>query len=72
LAFESAPGPCGKLDLVFGAGFFGVLFEGMLDQFVDQFTERDAAGFAEFDMRADGKAGEAQGRRRSLRREERT
>jgi hypothetical protein len=49
-----------------------VLFEGMLDQFVDQFTERDAAGFAEFDMHADGRAGEAQGRRRSLRREERT
>jgi hypothetical protein len=28
LAFEGAGGACGEFDGVFGAGFFGVLFEG--------------------------------------------
>src|ERR1700741_234567 len=41
-------------DLVFGAGFFGVLFEGERDETVDQFAEGDAAGFPELGIHADG------------------
>src|SRR5260370_23433692 len=51
---EGARGAGGKLDLVFGAGFFGVLFEGEFDQFVDELAKGDAAGFPEFGVHADG------------------
>jgi hypothetical protein len=54
LAFESAGGACGQFDGVFGAGFFGVLFEGQLDEFVDELGEGNAAGFPEFGVHADG------------------
>src|SRR5882762_494959 len=51
---EGATGAGGELDLVFGARFFGVLFEGQLNQFVDEFAERDAAGLPKFRVHADG------------------
>ena len=37
-----------------GAGFFGVLFEGQCDEFVDELGEGNAAGFPEFGVHADG------------------
>src|SRR5258708_12539125 len=54
LSFEGAARACGELDLVFGAGFFGVLFEGQGDQLVDQPAGGNAAGFPEFWVHADG------------------
>src|SRR5258708_4148663 len=54
LSFEGAARACGELDLVFGAGFFGVLFEGQGDELVDEFAEGNAAGFPELRVHADG------------------
>ncbi len=54
LCVEGAGGAGGELDLVLGAGFFGVLFESQLDEFVDQFAEGNAAGFPELGIHADG------------------
>src|SRR5260370_39653503 len=54
LALEGAGGAGGEFDLVFGAGFFGVLFESQFDQLVDEFAEGNAAGFPELWIHADG------------------
>jgi len=54
LGFEGAGGAGGEFDGVFGAGFFGVLFEGQLDELVDELGEGDAGGFPEFGVHADG------------------